>query len=88
MKINIHQNKKSYTHSHSEIMRNSWRKIDFFKHFVFSRSKTNFKKFSFVTDDRFDRKIAEPTANNLSTAAKLEIAVLNLLNFRNYASLL
>ena len=39
-------------------------------------------------DDRFDRKISEPTANNLSTAAKLEIAVLNLLNFCNHASLL
>ena len=69
-------------------MRYSWRKIDFFKHFLFSRSKTNFFKFSFVIDDRFDRKISEPTANNLSTAAKLEIALLNLLNFCNHASLL
>ena len=59
-------------------MRYSWRKIDFFKHFLFSRNKTNFLKFSFVIDDRFDRKISEPTANNLSTAAKLEIAVLKL----------
>ena len=56
-------------------------------HFLYSRSKTNFFKFSFVIDDRFDRKISEPTANNLSTASKLEIAVLNLLNFYNHASL-
>ena len=69
-------------------MRYSWRKIDFFKHFLFSRSKTNFLKFSFVIDNRFDRKISEPTTNNLSTAAKLEIAVLNLFNFCNHASLL
>ena len=69
-------------------MRYSWRKIDFFKHFLFSRSKTNFSKFSFVIDDRFDRKISEPTANNLSTVAELGIAVLNLLNFCKHASLL
>ena len=88
MKINKHQRKKSTTHSHSEIMRYSWRKIDFFKHFSFSRSKTNFSKFSFVIDDRFDRRISEPTENNLWTAAELRIAVLNLLNFRNHASFL
>ena len=69
-------------------MRYAWRKIDFFKHFSLSRSKTNFSKFSFVIDDRFDRKISEPTANNLSMAAELGIAVLNLLNFCNHASLL
>ena len=69
-------------------MRYSWRKIDFFKHFLFSRSKTNFLKFSFVTDDRFDRKLSEPTTNNFSTAVKLQIAVLNLLNFCNHSSLL
>ena len=63
-------------------------KIDFFKHFLFPRSKTNFLKFSFVIDNRVDRKISEPTTNNLSTAAKLEIAVLNLLNFCNHASIL
>ena len=66
-------------------MRYLWRKIDFFKHFAFSRSKT---KFSFVIDDRFDRKILEPPANSLSTAAELGIAVLSLLNFRYHASLL
>ena len=69
-------------------MRYSWRKIDFLKHFLFSRTKTNFLKFFFVIDGRFDRKISEPTANNLLKAAKLEIAVLNLLNFCNHASLL
>ena len=69
-------------------MRYSWRKIDFFKHFSFSHSKTNFSKFSFVIDDHFDRKISEPTENNLLTAAELRIAVLNLLNFCNHASLL
>ena len=88
MKINKHKKKKSSTYSHSEIMRYSWRKIDVFKHFSFSRSKTNFSKFSFVIDDRFDRKILEPTANNFSTEAELGIAVLNLLNFCNQASLL
>ena len=71
IKINKHQNKKSSTHLHSKIMRYSWRKTDFFKHFLFSRSKTNFLKFSFVIDDRFDRKISKPTANNLSTEAEL-----------------
>ena len=80
--------KKSSTHSHLEILRYSWRKIDFFKNFLVSPSKTNFFKFSFVIDDRFDRKISEPTANDLSTAAELEIAVLNLLSFCNHASLL
>ena len=69
-------------------MRYSWRKIGFFKHFSFSCRKTNFSKFSFVIDDRFDRKISEPIANNLSTVAELEIAVLNLLNFCNHASFL
>ena len=62
------------------------KKNGFFIRFLFSRSKTNFFKFFFVIDDFFDRKISEPTANNLSTAAKLEIAVLNLLNFCNHAS--
>ena len=69
-------------------MRYSWRKIDFFKHFSFSHSKTNFLKLSFIVGDRFDRKISEPTANYLSTAAKLGIAVLNLSNFCNHVSLL
>ena len=69
-------------------MRYSWRNIDFFKHFSFSRSKTNFSKFSFVIDNCFDRKISEPKANNLSTADELEIVMINLLNFCNYASLL
>ena len=69
-------------------MRYSWRKIDFFEHFSFSRSKTNFSKFAFVIDGRFNRKISEPTANNLSTEAELGIAVLNLLNFCNHVSLL
>ena len=69
-------------------MRYSWRKIDFFKHFSFSRSKTNFSKFFFVIDDRFDRKISEPIANNLPTAAELGIAVSKLLNFCNHASFL
>ena len=41
-----------------------------------------------VIDDRFDRKIAKPIANNLSTVAELGIAVLNLLNFCNHASFL
>ena len=54
----------------------------------FSRCKTNFSKFSFVIGNRFDRKISEPTANNLSTAAEIRIAVLNLSNFCNHASLL
>ena len=45
-------------------------------------------KFSFVMDDRFDRKISESIANNLSTMAELAKAVLNLLNFCNHASLL
>ena len=63
-------------------------KIDFPKHFLFSHSKTNFSKFSFVIDDRFDRKISETTENNLSTAAELGIAVLNLLKFCNHAYLL
>ena len=69
-------------------MRYSWKKIDFFKHFSFSRHITNFLKLSFVIDNRFDRKISEPTANNLSTAAELGIAALNVLNFCNHASLL
>ena len=69
-------------------MRYSWRKIDFFEHFSFSCSKTNFSKVSFVIDDRFNRKISEPIANNLSTVAELGIAVLNLLNFCNHVSFL
>ena len=70
-------------------MRDSCRKITFSKQFLFSRSKTNFSKFSFVIDDPFDRKISEPLANNLSTAAELMIVVLNVLkNFCNHASLL
>ena len=48
-------------------MRYLWKKINFFKYFSFSRSKTNFSKFSFVSiDNRFDRKTSEPTANNQS----------------------
>ena len=39
-------------------------------------------------DDRFHRKISKPTENNLSTAAELRIAVLNLLNFCEHAFLL
>ena len=69
-------------------MRNSWRKTDFFKDFPFSRSKTNFSKFFFVVDDRFDHKMSEPTANNHLTAAELGITVLNLLNFCKHAFLL
>ena len=44
--------------------------------------------FSSPIGDRFDRKISEPTENNLSTAAELRIAMLNLLNVGNHASLL
>ena len=89
MKINKHQNKKKL---HSLTFRNNALFMEknrlFFKNFSFSRSKTNFSKFSFVIHDRFDRKISEPTENNLSTAAELGIAVLNLQNFCNHASLL
>ena len=80
--------KKSTTHSHFEIMRYSWIKIGYFKHLSFSRSKANFSKFFFVIDNRFNCKISEPIENNLSTAAELRIALLNLLNFCNHASLL
>ena len=45
-------------------------------------------KIFIVIDDRFDRKISEPIANNLSTVAELGIAELNLLNFCNHASFL
>ena len=87
--MNKHQRKKSITHSHSAIMRRySWRKINFFKHFSFSRSKKAFQNFSSSIDHRFDRKISKPTGNNLSTAAELSIAVLNLLNFCQHAFLL
>ena len=59
-------------------MRYLRKKIDFFKHFSFLRNKTYFSKFFFVIDERYDRKISEPAANNLSTAAELGIAALNL----------
>ena len=62
--------------------------MTFFKHFSFSRSKTNFSIFFFVIDNRFDRIISEPTENNLLTAAELGMPALNLLNFCNHASLL
>ena len=51
-------------------------------------AKQTFQIFSLPTDNRFDRKISEPTENNLLTAAELRIAVLNLLNACNHASLL
>ena len=41
-----------------------------------------------LTEFPFVRKISKPTENNLSTAAELRIAVLNLLNFCKHASVL
>ena len=61
--------------------------MTFLNTFSFSIRKASFSKFFFVIDDRFDRKISKPTESNLSTAAERRIAVLNLLNFCNHASL-
>ena len=70
---------KNYQKDYKELCKAMfWRKIDFFKHFSFSRSKTNFSKSFFVINDRSDHKMSEPTASNLSPAGELGIAVLNL----------